>query len=146
MENVRIYEIPKCKMVASKCGMFGDPALVEFDDWFSSLPRTMFPQDFLGFDEKQGGFVWYYIYREGLEVPETFDIVDFPGGLYAVACDKDGAGNEEVMGAIMKFIEANEHFAPDTSRTQLGNVITPPAAQEAMGYSQMDYYVPIKVV
>lgn len=146
MENVRVYEIPACKMVSSQCGMFGESALEEFDAWFSSLPRNISPNDFLWFDEKQGGFVWYYIYHEGLEVPDAFNIVDFPGGLYAVACDKDGEGNENAIGAIMKFIEANEHFALDPERTQLGNVITPPSAQEAMGYSQMDYYVPIKIV
>ena len=32
----------------------------------------------------------------------------------------------------------------DGSRTELGNIITAPAAQEIMGYEQMDYYVPIK--
>ena len=146
MENVKVYEIPKCKMVSSKCGMFGEPALEEFDNWFSSLPRPMFPLDFLWFDESRGGFVWYYMYREGLEVPDSFDIVDFPGGLYAVACDKDGEDNKEAIGAIMQFIQANEHFVQDTARVQLGNVITPPVAQEAMGYLQMDYYVPIKIV
>ncbi|MBL1224258.1 hypothetical protein [Enterococcus sp. BWR-S5] len=146
MENVRVYELPKCKMVSSKCGMFGDTALDEFDNWLSSLPRTAFPQDYLWFDESQGGFVWYYIYHDGLEVPDSFDIVDFSGGLYAVACGKDGENNEHTIAAIMQFIEGNSHFSHDANRTQLGNVITPPTAQEALGYSQMDYYVPIKVV
>lgn len=146
MESVRIYEIPKCKMVSSKCGMFGEPALEEFDKWFSSLPRPMFPRDFLWFDESQGGFVWYYMHDDSLEVPDYFDIVDFPGGLYAVACDKDGDDNKEAMEAIKGFIQDNEHFVLDATRVQMGNVITPPAAQEALGYLQMDYYIPIKVV
>ncbi len=146
MENVRVYEIPKCKMVSSQCGMFGDGKLEEFDSWFSTLPRPMFPRDFLWFDEGRGGFVWYYMHYDGLEVPDAFDLVDFPGGLYAVATGIDGDNNEEAMQAITQFIEANERFAPDTTRTQLGNVITPPAAGKALGYLQMDYYVPIKVV
>ena len=146
MEHVKVYEIPKCKMVSSQCGTFGEPALEEFDNWFSSLPRPMFPRDFLWFDESRGGFVWYYMHWEGLEVPDAFDIVDFPGGLYAVACDRDGADNTDVIDAIMRFIQASGHFAVDATRAQLGNVITPPAAQEAMGYAQMDYYVPIKIV
>ncbi len=146
MENVRVYKIPKCTMVSSKCGMFGDQALDEFSSWMETLPRTMFPRDFLWFDESRGGFVWYYMHHDGLEVPDAFDMVDFPGGLYAVACDADGESNEEAMSAIMQFIQANGCFAQDTSRKQLGNIITPPEAQKAMGYSQMDYYMPIKIV
>lgn len=56
MENVRIYEIPACKMVSSQYGMFGDGKLEKFDEWFSSLPRTMFPKDFLFFDNSTISF------------------------------------------------------------------------------------------
>ena len=41
-------------------------------------------------DPGQTGFHWLYTYREGTEVPEDFEIVDFCGGLYAVATDIDG--------------------------------------------------------
>ncbi len=146
MEKVRIYEIPECKMVSSKCGMFGEPALDDFDNWFSSLPVTTFPQDFLWFDKNQGGFIWYYIYHEALKVPDTFDIIDFPGGLYAVATGIDGESNDEVMNSIRTFIQEKSCFKEDISRPQLGNIITPKSAQQALGYSQMDYYVPIKTI
>ena len=145
MEYVRVYEIPQCKMVSSQCGMFGDAAMEAFSGWMETLPRTTFPRDFLWFDEKRGGFVWYYMHHDGLSVPEAFDIVDFPGGLYAVACDVDGEPNENAINIIRRFIRDNGRFVEDTARHQLGNVITPPAAQEAMGYSQMDYYIPIKI-
>lgn len=145
MESVRVYEIAKCKMVSSKCGMFGGSELNDFDNWFSSQPRTMFPKDFLWFDAKRGGFVWYYIYNDGLEVPDNFDIVDFPGGLYAVATGIDGEDSSDVIAAIRKFIEEKGCFAEDSERVQLGNIITPDLAQKALGYLQMDYYVPIKV-
>lgn len=146
MENVRVYEIPKCRMVSSECGMFGDAAIEEFSSWMETLPRTMFPRDFLWFDESRGGFVWYYMHHDGLAVPDGFDIVDFPGGLYAVASGIDGEDNAEAMNAIDRFIQVSGCFAPDPARRQLGNVITPPEAQKAMGYSQMDYYTPIKVI
>ncbi|MDQ0360963.1 hypothetical protein [Breznakia pachnodae] len=146
MESVRIYEIPKCKMVASQCGMFGDEALEDFDKWLETIPRTMYPQDFLWFDEEQGGFVWYYIYHDGLAIPNSFSIVDFPGGLYAVATGVDGESNEEAMNAIKQFLQNHNCFVIDSSRKELGNIITPPSAQEAMKYSQMDYFVPIKTV
>lgn len=146
MENVRVYEIPKCKMVSSKCGMFGDVALDEFSRWMESLPKTAFPNDFLWFDEGRGGFVWYHMWFPGLDAPETFEIVDFPGGLYAVACDVDGQNNESAIDSIRQFINEKGCFAEDTTRKQLGNIITPGSAQKAMGYSQMDYYIPIKIV
>lgn len=146
MEHVRVYEMPKCNMVSSKCGMFGDAAMDVFSSWMETLPRTMFPQDFLWFDEEQGGFVWYYIYHDGLIVPDTFDIVVFPGGLYAVASDIDGTDSEEAIRVIMQFVLDKGCYVQDTTRKQLGNVITPPAAQKAMGYAQMDYYIPIKAI
>lgn len=146
MENVRIYEIPACKMVSSQCGMFGDGKLERFEEWFSSLSRTMFPKDFLWYDNKREGFIWYYMYSEGMNIPDDFDIIDFTGGLYAVASDIDGQDNSEVIGAIKRFIKEKECFEEDTSRPYLGNIPTPPSAYEVMGYNQMDYYVPIKII
>ncbi|MCP3967694.1 MAG: AraC family transcriptional regulator [Lentisphaerae bacterium] len=145
MENVRIYEIPVCKMVASKPGMFGDSKLERFDEWFSSFPRTMFPKDFLWFDKEEEKFIWYYIFSGGMEVPEEFDIIDFPGGLYAVATGIDNEGGAEVLMSIKEFIEEKSCFEEDNSRAYLGNIPTPPAAYKAMGYNQMDYYIPVKV-
>ena len=67
MQNIRVYEMPDCKMVSSGIGMFGEE----------------------------------------------------------------------------KFLSENG-FERDTSRSELGNIITSPLAQEIMGYEQMDYYTPIK--
>ena len=44
---------------------------------------------------------------------------------------------------VDKFLSENG-FEHDTSRPELGNIITSPLAQEIMGYEQMDYYTPIK--
>ncbi|MDF2698581.1 MAG: hypothetical protein K0Q49_137 [Haloplasmataceae bacterium] len=145
MENVRIYEIPTCKMVSSPCGMFGDGKLEQFNEWFSTLPRKMFPKDFMWFDSEKGGFVWYYMYDDGMNVPDDFHIIDFPGGLYAVASEIDGNDSTEVISVIKNFIKEKSCFEEDSSRTYLGNIPTPPSASKALGYEQMDYYVPIKI-
>lgn len=145
MEKVRIYEMPACKMVSSQCGMFGDGKLERFNEWFSSLPRPMFPKDFMFYDQQQEGFIWYYIYNEGMNVPQDFSIIDFPGGLYAVATDVDGQDSSETITTIKNFIEEKGCFEEDASRSYLGNIPTPPSACKAMGYEQMDYYVPIKI-
>lgn len=44
---------------------------------------------------------------------------------------------------IDKFLSVNG-FERDSSRSELGNIITSPHAKEIMGYEQMDYYTPIK--
>lgn len=144
MESVRIYSMPACRMVSSGRGMFGDGVLETFDEWFSSFPREMFPKDFLWFDGQ--GFVWFYIYSEGMEVPSQFEIVNFPGGLYAVATGKDNDEEacQAAMNAVDAFIAANG-FEKDPDRVQMGNIITPPEAAKVLGYEQMDYYVPIRI-
>lgn len=145
MEQVRVYEIPACRMVASGSGMFGDGVLERFMEWMDGQPRSVFPKDFLWFDGQ--GFVWYYVYDEGMEVPDFLTIVDFPGGLYAVATGKDGddADAQDAKRAIDGFIKNSGCFERDTARAELGNIISAPAAEKALGYSQMDYYTPIRV-
>ena len=142
MQNVRIYEMPDCKMVSSGTGMFGEEKFNMFEEWMSLQKRHLFPKDFLygGGD----GFTWLYIYEEGMTVPSEFEIIDFQGGLYAVTTDIDQKTDAERMKAeVDKFLSENG-FERDLSRTELGNVITSPLAQEIMGYEQMDYYTPIK--
>lgn len=134
-------------MVSSKCARFGDGKLERFAEWFTSQPRTMFPKDFLWQNKnKEGFFTWYYIYEEGMSIPEDCDVIDFEGGLYAVASDIDGQDNREVIKAIKHFIKEKGCFEEDGSRAYLGNIPTPPSAFKAMGYNQMDYYVPIKTI
>ena len=145
MQNVRIYEIPACKMVSSACGMFGEGKLEAFNSWFSTLPRPLFPKDYLWFDARRGGFVWYYLHDDNLPVPAEFEVVPFPGGLYAVATDVDGQDNAPALRAIEDFIAHSGCFEVDPTRQYLGNIPTPPAAAQAIGYNQMDYYVPIRI-
>lgn len=145
MQSIRFIEIPACKMVSSGIGMFGEPKFDRFDAWFSAQPRSIFPKDFLFFDstpEKQG-FHWVYLYDASLTVPEEFDIIDFPGGLYAVATDIDQKTDMDVMNAdVDAFLQANR-LRRDSSRPELGNIITSPAVKKVLGYEQMDYYFPV---
>ncbi len=142
MQNVRIYEMPTCKMVSSGIGMFGEEKFEAFNEWLSSQKRGLFPKDFLFWDES--GFHWLYMYEEGMEVPQEFEIIDFKGGLYAVATDIDQQTDNELMQKEVDEFLNNNGFERDTSRSNLGNIITSPLAQEIMGYEQMDYYTPIK--
>jgi AraC family transcriptional regulator len=142
MEQVRIYEIPDCKMVSSGIGMFGEDKFENFAKWFSSLPRTMFPRDFLF--EDGGKLHWVYMYENSMDVPKEFEIIEFKGGLYAVSTDIDQKTDIDAMNKIKKEFFELHRFEIDVSRPELGNIITPPMVSEIMGYSQMDYYTPIK--
>ena len=142
MQSIRIYEMPACKMVSSGIGMFGEKNFSLFEEWFSSQKRGLFPKDFLYWAGE--GFVWLYMFEDGMVVPPELEIIDFQGGLYAVATDIDQKTDKELMSTeIDKFLSENR-FERDQSRSELGNVITSPFVQKIMGYEQMDYYTPIK--
>lgn len=143
MQSIRIYEMPDCKMVSSGTGMFGEENFNRFDEWFSSQKRGIFPKDFLYWDG--AGFNWLYMYEDGMTVPNEFEIIDFRGGLYAAATDIDQQTDMDAMNAEVDSFLMKNGLERDASRPQLGNVITPPPAREAMGYEQMNYYFPIKV-
>ena len=147
MQGVRIYEIPDCKMVSSGIGMFGQEKFDGFLKWFETLPKGIFPEHFLfwdGVEPSEGGLHWLHIYREGMQVPPEYAIIDFKGGLYAVATDIDQRTDMDAMSRAVDAFLAENNLARDTGRAELGNVITSPAAFEALGYNQMDYYTPVR--
>jgi AraC family transcriptional regulator len=74
-------------MVSSGIGMFGEKIFDNFFNWFTSLPKTMFPRDFLF--EDGGKLHWIYMYENSINVPDEFKIINFKGGLYAVSTDID---------------------------------------------------------
>ena len=142
MQSVRIYEMPKCKMVSSGIGMFGEGKLEKFMEWFSLQKRSMFPKDFLFWDVS--GFHWLYMYEDGMDVPEEFNIIDFEGGLYAVATDIDQKTNMDLMKQEVDSFLSRNGLERDDSRQELGNIITSPTVKKILGYEQMDYYTPVK--
>ncbi len=80
-----------------------------------------------------------------MNVPAEYEIVDFKGGLYAVATDIDQKTEVDAMAKEVDEFLGIHGFERDTDRPELGNIITPPLARKIMGYEQMDYYTPIKV-
>lgn len=147
MQPIRIYDMPVCQMIASPVGMFGEPALETFCTWMDSQPRTMFPRDFLTWDDSdpaRPGFRWYFIYEVGMVLPSGAEIIAFPGGMYAVATDIDQQTDKEAMNtAVAEFLERNG-LEIDPFRQELGNIITAPAVKAVLGFEQMDYYYPVR--
>ena len=77
-------------------------------------------------------------------VRNEFEIIDFQGGLYAVATDIDQKTDKKLMDIEIDKLLSINGFERDTSRSELGNIITSPHAKEIMGYEQMNYYIPTK--
>lgn len=143
MQSVRIIEIPKCKMVSSGAGFFGEEKFEAFGRWFSALPYSVYPKDFLCSDAA-GGVRWLYRYDAALDVPAEFEVVDFEGGLYAVATDIDHKTDIKAMNIeVDQFLAANG-LERDECRASMGHIITSPNAQKILSYAQMDYFTPVR--
>ena len=147
MHPIRIYTMPQCRMVASQWGVFGEPAIDNFDTWMETLPRPMFPKDFITWEDSKPEnmvFQWFYMYEEGMTLPEGAEVVDFPGGMYAVGTDIDQQTDKAAMDAAVAEFIARYGFEMDPTRRELGNIISSPAVSSVLGFEQMDYYYPVR--
>ena len=147
MHAIRIYEMPPCKMVASAVGLFGEAAIDDFNAWMETMPRPLFPRDFLTWDDsdpEHQGFRWYYQYEDGMALPNGAEVVEFPGGMYVVATDVDQTNDRAAMDAAVTQFTAEHGFERDDTRRPLGNIITSPAVRAVLGFEQMDYYYPVR--
>jgi AraC family transcriptional regulator len=154
---VRIVELPACKMVTSGPAngpdIFGpDGVMTRFNDWFSEFDKNrtdkFYPRDFM-WSPAEGGFEWGYAVGEVPKDTAGFEMIDFPGGLYAVAIsvDADGKDHNRVYKGIQEWVEKSGCFMLDETekRRSLGNITSPMMAKEVMGYHQMDLYFPIRI-
>lgn len=148
MDGIRIVELPAARMATS-----GTRDLEGFDQWWSAVDRErtdrFFPRDFMGFDPDTQRLVWYYALPESVSDTGGYDTVDFPGGLYAacVSRDQDDQDGERVYQAVKEWVQQSGCFVLDegAGRHTLFHVITSDAAFRAMGYRQLDLYIPIRV-
>ena len=149
MQPIRIYDMPPCRMVVSQPGVFGEAALDDFNAWMETMPRPMFPKDFITWDDSDPihpWFRWYYQYEDGMTLLEGTEIVDFPGGMYAVATDIDQQTDKAALDAAVAAFIAAHGLERDDTRRELGNIISSPAVSEVLGFEQMDYYYPVRPV
>ncbi|CQR74632.1 Nodulation protein NolA [Sporomusa ovata DSM 2662] len=150
--DVRIVELPKCKMVSSGCDM-GNGLLDEFNIWWSAVDKQrtdkFFPRDFMWYDLESKGTFWYYAINDNITDTGGFEVLEFEGGLYAAAVSKDGDDNDgwRVYSGIKEWIDNSGYFEVDERQGHyhMCHVITPSIAGKAMGYAQLEIYVHIMV-
>lgn len=95
MQSIRIIELPIMKAAYSG-PLTDDEKFKNFVQWFSkyhsSLTNELYPRDFMQFNERLGVMEWFYALPAGAKEEDcgSFEIVDLPGGLFAVASCIDG--------------------------------------------------------
>ena len=149
--DIMIVRIPKFRAVTSGLAPW-DEVFGAFHEWQPAHNHLFKPAifdcpDFLtGEDDK---VEWFWgIKDEVTEIDvEPYEIVEFPGGLYAVAVsvDGDGESHNKVRGKTEKWLEGT-NFVIDNDRRFAGHMIyVDDEINEGLGYHQMNLYAPIKL-
>ncbi len=106
--------------------------------------------DFLWFEEDMKA-VWIWAVEDWVTKKDTkpYELIDFEGGLYAAAMSVDGDDDigGRVYSGILKWIE-DSGFELDErpGHRTMGHMLNPEVEiKNALGYDQMDLYVPIKI-
>ncbi len=150
--EVRIIELPKCRMATSGYDTF-DQTLGNFDKWWQDYDKkrkgiSFSPLDFLWFEDGYG--VWWMAVENDAVSEDTggYDIIDFEGGIYAAAISVDGDDdiNGRVYEGIKKWVETSGFELDERKghRTMCHMIITE-NIKKGLGYDQLDIYVPIKL-
>ena len=157
-DAVRIIELPASKMIWSgicpSSESKDDETIRRFSEWcfaHDELRKDRFyARDFLWHDTQAHGFAWGLAVTEVPEDTGGWEVIDFPGGLFAVVnynCEEGERGAVDAYYGIKKWVEKSGCFAMDegAGRYVMWNMINPEAAAAAMGYGQCDQYVPIRI-
>lgn len=152
--EVRVVQIQPFRAVTSGADSF-DRVMGEFNQWqeaHNHLIRRMIygSPDFL-WGEADGRAVWIWAVEDWVEPADTspYQIITFEGGLYAAAMSIDG-DSESYSGVyqrILKWLETSG-FALDERpghRTMCHMLNPSDEIRRALGYDQMDIYVPIRI-
>ncbi|HHY82182.1 MAG TPA: MerR family transcriptional regulator [Clostridiales bacterium] len=150
--DIMIVRIPKFRAVTSGLVTFEElfgGGYVEWQEAHNHLfkPVIFNSPDFLY--GKDGKVEWIWAIKD--EVTETdtqpYEIIEYPGGLYAVAVsvDGDGESHDRVRSKTEKWLEST-NFVIDNDREFMGHMIyVDDEIKEGLGYHQMNLYTPIKV-
>jgi hypothetical protein len=153
MQNIRVIQIPTLKVVSS-----GSITTMEefeaFDKWWSSIDAKHYitPRDFMYYNSKKNCVEWIFAIPEGHMSTGGYELVDYPGGLYAVGTSKDSEDEcNSTKEVIRKWVTDSECFELSTNendsveRYEMTHVITPKIFKEKMGYHLSDIFVPIVI-
>lgn len=150
--DIMIVRIPKFRAVTSGLISFEELFGGEFEPWQEAHNHLFKPVIFDAADflcEKGGKVEWIWALRDDVTKADVspYEIIEFPGGLYAVAVsvDGDGESNNQVRKKTERWLERT-NFVIDNERGLMGHMIyVDDEIKEGLGYHQMNLYTPIKL-
>ena len=158
MADVRIVRLPKSRMVTSGSTTYSNVfSEGGFMRWLSNndhLLKNVFYKnpDFVCF-EGDSKIKWLSEVRDATTAVDTAPhaIVDFEGGLYAVCmqkCGENTAAGDGAYEAIDQWLQTSgfEQDENDGRKMMIHVINDADDVANALGYYQIDVYVPIKVI
>lgn len=150
--DIMIVRIPKFRAVTSGLISFEELFGGEFEPWQEARNHLFKPVIFDAADflcEKDGKVEWIWALRDDVTKADVspYEIIEYPGGLYAVAVsvDGDGESNNQVRNKTERWLERT-NFIIDKERGLMGHMIyVDDEIKEGLGYHQMNLYTPIKL-
>ena len=155
--EVRIVQMRSFKAFSSGLETF-DKVFGTFWKWQQEhvelVQETVFGYpNFLSFEKIEGETraVWFWAIRDGVTEEDTapYELMEFEGGLYAVAISVDGDDDicYRVYDGIKKLLETSEFESDERpGHTPLCHMVNPTdEIKNTLGYDQLDIYVPIKI-
>lgn len=152
--EVRIIQISPFKAFSSGVDTI-ENVLGTFQQWqekHNHLVRKMLygAPDFLWFEEDMRA-VWIWAVEEWVTKEDVipYEFIEFEGGLYAAAMSIDGDDDMggRVYSGILKWLESSGFELDERQgRRTMGHMVNPTdEIKNALGYDQMDIYVPIRI-
>lgn len=150
--DIMIVRIPKFRAVTSGIMTFEELFGGDFGPWQEDHNHLFKPVIFDAPDflcGKDGNAEWIWAVKDEVTEADTcpYEIIEYPGGLYAVAVsvDGDGESNDKVRSKTDKWLEST-NFVIDSERELMGHMIyVDDEIKEGLGYHQMNLYTPIKL-
>lgn len=150
--DIMIVRIPKFRAVTSGIMTFDELFGGDFGPWQEDHNHLFKPVIFDAPDflcGKDGNAEWIWAVKDEVTEADVFpyEIIEYPGGLYAVAVsvDGDGESNYKVRSKTEKWLEST-NFVIDSERELMGHMIyVDDEIKEGLGYHQMNLYTPIKL-
>lgn len=152
--EVRIVQINKFKALSSGLDTI-DNVMGAFQEWQENhnhlVKKMMYDSpDFLWFEDDMKA-VWIWAVEDWVTEKDTtpYELIEFEGGLYAVAMSVDGDDDigGRVYEGIKKWLETSGFELDERPghRTMCHMVNPTDEIKNALGYHQLDIYVPIKI-
>ena len=149
--DIMIVRIPKFRAVTSGA-MAYEEIFGTFQRWQEAhndfyQPIIFDAPDFLC--ERNGSLEWLWRLKDEITEADTapYEIIEHPGGLYAVAVsiDGDGESGSKVLDKIEKWIEKTNFVMDDSRATSVHMIYVDDEIRKGLGYHQLNYYAPIKL-